>query len=136
MPALAMPALTRSAKIGEKTRRLRFDWQNATEVFAKVEEELAEVKAELPPASATETSEAALKRLEHEIGDLLFSVAQFARHVGLEPEQCLRTANSRFENRFFTMRKQIAEAGRDYDTLSSAELETAWQNVKASLGGK
>lgn len=123
--SLSTPALTRSQKIGDKTKRLRFDWQNASEVLAKVDEELAEVKAEL--ASGDKES------LEHEIGDLLFSVAQLARHAGLEAEQCLRTANARFEKRFFTMRKQIKESGRDYDQLSNAELEEAWQKVKAHL---
>jgi len=126
--ALAMPALMRSHKIGDKTRRLRFDWQNATEVLAKVEEELTEVKAELPRDNAP----ADRQRLEHEIGDLLFSVAQLARHLGLEAEQCLRTANARFEGRFFTMKKRIAESGRDYDSLATAELELAWQEAKVA----
>lgn len=123
--SLSMPALTRSQKIGDKTKRLRFDWQNANEVLAKVEEELTEVKDELKSGDKD--------RLEHEIGDLLFSVAQLARHVGLEAEQTLRTANARFEKRFFTMRKQIKRAGRDYDALTSAELEEAWQKVKRDL---
>jgi len=130
---LSIPALSRSQKIGEKTKRLRFDWQNAIEVFAKVEEELAEVKAELPSQTTTSVGEKAKSRLEHEIGDLLFSVAQLARHVGLEAEQCLRTANTRFETRFFTMCKQIKLTGREYEKLSSTELEAAWQITKASL---
>jgi tetrapyrrole methylase family protein/MazG family protein len=130
---LSIPALTRSHKIGDKTQRLRFDWQNAAEVFAKVEEELTEVKAELPLDSAEPVDAKIKGRLEHEIGDLLFSVAQLARHLGLEAEQCLRTANTRFETRFFIMRKQIKLAGLDYDKLSSIELEAAWQTTKTSL---
>jgi len=126
--ALNTPALTRSQKIGDKTKRLRFDWQNAGEVLAKVEEELNEVKDELKGGDK--------ERLEHEIGDLLFSVAQLARHAGLEAEQCLRAANARFEKRFFTMRKQIKESGRDYDELTTAELEAAWSQVKAHLAAK
>lgn len=125
--SLSTPALTRSQKIGDKTKRLRFDWRNADEVLAKVEEEFNEVKVELKSGDK--------KRQEHEIGDLLFSIAQLARHLGLEAEQCLRTANARFEKRFFTMRKQIKADGRDYDSLSTAELEDAWQKVKASLDG-
>jgi tetrapyrrole methylase family protein / MazG family protein len=136
--SLAMPSLSRAHKIGDKTARLRFDWPGAAEVMAKVEEELEELRAELPTAAgpvAPETKQA----LEHEIGDLLFSVTQLARHLGLEAEQCLRTTNARFEKRFFTMRQMIAESGRQYDSLSEAELEGAWQAVKIHLqsqGGK
>jgi tetrapyrrole methylase family protein/MazG family protein len=124
-----LPALARAQKIGDKTKRLRFDWNNATEVLLKVDEELAEVREELP--TAEKASDKA--KLEHEVGDLLFSVAQLARHLGLEAEQCLRSANARFEKRFFTMREQIAASGRDYDKLTSEELEKAWQTVKATL---
>lgn len=126
--SVALPALTRSQKIGAKTQRLRFDWTNAQEVMEKVDEELEEVKEELAKGPDVEP-----KALEHEIGDLLFSIAQLARHSGLEAEQCLRTANSRFETRFFTMKKQIESSGRDYDSLSAAELEEAWQTAKKSL---
>jgi tetrapyrrole methylase family protein/MazG family protein len=123
--AVTMPALARSQKIGEKTKRLRFDWSTPEQVLEKVDEELAELKAEMQERDPA--------KLEHEIGDLLFSTAQLARHLGLEAEQCLRTANARFETRFFTMRKRIEASGRDYDSLSLEELEQAWQATKASL---
>jgi tetrapyrrole methylase family protein/MazG family protein len=124
---LTIPALTRSQKVGEKTKRLRFDWSKPEEVLLKVDEELAELKEEMHAARPDPAA------LEHELGDLLFSSAQLARHLGLEAEQCLRTANARFEKRFFTMRKRIAAAGRDYDKLSPEELEQAWQETKAAL---
>ena len=124
----ALPALARAQKIGDKTKRLRFDWSTPQEVMAKVDEEILEVKEELAKGVAS-TPEA----LEHEIGDVLFSVAQLARHLDLDAEQCLRSGNRRFETRFFKMREQIAASGRAYETLSTQELEQAWQNVKASL---
>jgi len=151
---LSLPALIRSQKIGDKTKHLRFDWNNTREVMSKVEEELEEVRAELAKIDAikstgtetgTETKTelgggsdkgASKAALEHEIGDLLFSVTQLARHAGLEAEQCLRTANARFEQRFFTMRRQIAASGRNYDQLSMPELEEAWQVAKESLQPK
>ena len=124
-----LPALARSQKIGEKTKRQRFDWTNATEVLMKVDEELAEVRAEMgDPAKRA--------ALESEIGDLLFSVAQLARHTGIDAEQALRKANSRFENRFFLMKKSIRDGGRDYDKVTSEQLEEAWKDVKAMLKGK
>ena len=123
----AMPALARSQKIGDKCKRLKFDWSIAEEVLAKVDEEISELKDEIN-AEKRDAS-----RLEHEIGDVLFSVAQLARHLDLEAEQCLRTANRRFETRFFKMREQIAASGMDYESLSTQELEQAWQLVKISL---
>jgi tetrapyrrole methylase family protein/MazG family protein len=124
---LSLPSLSRSHKIGQKTARLRFDWPDAKAVLEKVDEELEEVKSELKENPIKQAA------LEHEIGDLLFSVAQLARHAGLEAEQCLRTANTRFEKRFFTMRKQIEASGRSYDDLSATELEAAWSQVKIAL---
>jgi tetrapyrrole methylase family protein/MazG family protein len=125
----ALPALTRSQKIGDKTKKVRFDWSSPREVLAKVDEELAEVKEEMdkPKLSAA--------ALEHEIGDLLFTVAQLARHLGLEAEQCLRSANARFENRYFKMRKAIEDGGQRFDDLSLDELEQAWRDVKIALKG-
>ncbi len=125
---LSLPSLQRAQKIGEKTHRLRFDWPGPKEVFEKVREEFGELQEELDKGEAAQKS-----KLEHEIGDLLFSIAQFARHVGLEAEQCLRTGNSRFEKRYFTMTKMLAEQKRDYEKLSTAELEEAWQATKKTL---
>lgn len=125
---VSLPALARSHKIGDKTQRLRFDWSNPHDVMKKVDEEIAELHVEMKDT----TDKAAL---EHEIGDVLFSVAQLARHLGLEAEQCLRTANSRFESRFFAMRKAIASSGRNYDDLTLEELEAEWQAAKRALAG-
>ncbi len=134
---LALPALSRSHKIGERTKRLRFDWNTPNEVFAKVMEELGELADELHFEEDSESDDRPKDetndRLESEIGDLLFSTAQLARHLGLDAEQALRRANGRFEKRFFTMRKQISASGRDYDKLTSEQLEEAWQAVKRSL---
>lgn len=126
--SLNLPSLFRSHKIGDKTKRERFDWPNANEVLHKVDEELAELKEVMNQPGDLDRD-----RLEHELGDLLFSVAQLARHLNLEAEQCLRTTNARFEKRFFTMKKRIAESGRDYESLSTDELEQEWQKTKVFL---
>ena len=126
----AMPALARSQKIGDKCKRLKFDWNVAEDVLTKVDEEISELKEEMNAEKRN------AKRLEHEIGDVLFSVAQLARHLDLEAEQCLRTANHRFETRFFKMREQITASGRDYESLSTQDLERAWQLVKISLSSE
>lgn len=124
---LALPSLARSHKIGDKTRKVRFDWSSAIDVLAKVDEELAELKTEMKAPSPDRGA------IEHELGDLLFSVAQLARHLGLESEQCLRTTNARFEHRFFTMKTRIEASGRTMDALSTDELENEWRSAKAAL---
>lgn len=139
---LALPALQRSAKIGEKTSRLRFDWPKWQDVLEKVDEELNEVKVALKESptqlyNAKDAPETGTLRdpVACEIGDLLFSVAQLARHRGLDPEQCLREANARFERRFGIL-QDLAEArstadGRNWDSRSQEELETLWREAKA-----
>ncbi len=124
---LALPALQRAAKIGQKTRRLKFDWTKPEDVMLKVDEEVAEMREALVSRDRA--------ACQHEIGDLLFSVAQLARHLDLDPEQALREGNARFESRFFLMRAIAAEAelkdGRSYESRSPEELENFWRLAKA-----
>lgn len=137
----ALPALSRASKIGEKTKRLRFDWPNWQGVLTKVDEELNEVKVALkedpsPIFVPLNDVDRGISRdpVACEIGDLLFSVAQLARHRGLDPEQCLRDANGRFERRFGILRSLAEERtkadGRNWDSRSQDELEELWQIAK------
>lgn len=133
-----LPALQRSHKIGDKTAKVGFDWPDAAGVFAKLDEEIGELRAEFAklgarggrgpaPGGAGEASDELREALEHEVGDVLFSAAQLARHLGLDGEQALRTANARFEKRYFKMRENV---GEKWDRLSDAEKESAWQQAK------
>ena len=138
---LAMPALSRAAKIGEKTARLKFDWPSWKGAFEKVEEELGEVKAAMndnreatyKPKEGPETGPS-YDPVASEIGDLLFSVAQLARHRGLDPEQCLRETNARFERRFGILqdlvKKRELTDGRNWESRAQDELEELWGQAK------
>jgi tetrapyrrole methylase family protein/MazG family protein len=117
-----LPALTRSSKIGSKTKKFKFDWSKPEEVLAKVEEELSEVREAIKTGTFEEK--------ESEIGDLLFSVAQLARHIDVEPEQALRVTNQRFENRFFKMKELAKNDHRKFEDLTPPELEEYWRRVK------
>lgn len=139
---VALPALMRASKIGEKTSRLRFDWPNWQGVLTKVDEELNEVKVALKESSSAvfvpkDGPETGISRdpVACEIGDLLFSVAQLARHRGLDPEQCLRDTNARFERRFAILQNlatnRAAADGRNWESRSQEELENLWQLAKA-----
>jgi MazG family protein len=123
---LALPALTRAEKLGRRAARTGFDWPDAGAVLEKVHEEVDELRDE------TEASTPNPGRIEHEIGDLLFAVAQLARHVRIDAEAALRAANARFERRFRHVEQGLAAAGRAPGTASLAEMEALWQEAKAS----
>lgn len=120
-----MPALMRSQKIGEKTHKLNFDWQNSDEVWKKVEEEILELKEALNEKNHQNSVE--------ELGDLLFSLAQLARHLNTDCEQALRKANQKFEKRFYSMKQQIEMDQLQLLDLSAEQMETYWQKAKAAL---
>lgn len=128
----ALPALQRAHKIGDKTNRVGFDWPDASGVFMKLDEEVEELRVEFAKVSNNKSAltDDLKSALSHELGDVLFSTAQLARHLGLEAEQCLRDANSRFERRYFTMRTHVEAAGQDWAQLSDEEKEQAWQKAK------
>jgi nucleoside triphosphate diphosphatase len=120
--ALGLPALTRAAKLGRRAAGVGFDWRDAPGVLAKVREEVVELE------DAVARDESA--QMREEIGDLLFSVAQLARHLGIDPEAALREASGKFERRFRSMEARATGAGRSLAGLSAAELEALWQEAK------
>lgn len=122
---LHAPALESSYKIGKKSTAVNFDWDDYQQVVMKVEEEWQEVKEELPP-----TGHFNKERVKEEIGDLLFSVAQLARHLDLNPEECLRDANKKFIKRFQKVEDMVKASGRKVEDTPQAELEEYWVKVK------
>lgn len=117
--ALALPALKRAEKVQRRAARVGFDWPNAEGPRAKIDEELREIEA---ARDADERS--------RELGDLLFSVVNYARHLDIDPEAALRQATSRFEARF---RKVEAIAEAPLDTMDIDQLELLWQQAKKIL---
>lgn len=119
------PALEGANKIGLKSTTVNFDWDDHLQVMMKVEEEWQELKEELPP-----TGKYNHDRAKEEIGDLLFSVAQLARHLKLDPEECLRDANKKFIKRFQTMEDLVKADGKTLKETPQPELEKYWVTVK------
>jgi ATP diphosphatase len=113
--ALALPALARAEKLQKRAQRVGFDWDNIEDVRAKLLEELDEV------------SNAPLDEIESEIGDLLFSAVNLARHHHVDPEAALRQANAKFERRFRAME---AIAGDAFAKLGLVDKESLWKTVK------
>lgn len=119
---VAMPALLRAQKIGEKTKKYGFDWSNAAECWPKIKEEIGELE-EVVRGGARE-------EIASEFGDVLFSLAQLARHMDLDSEQTLRECNRRFETRFAKMQELVVADGREWSTLSAEDKEKYWKRAK------
>lgn len=118
----ALPALTRANKIARRAARVGFDWPDAEAVLAKLDEETAELRAEIPAASKA--------RLQDELGDMLFVVVNLARKLDLDPETCLHAANAKFERRFNAVEALLAERGQSPADAGLEAMEAAWQDVK------
>jgi tetrapyrrole methylase family protein/MazG family protein len=125
-----LPALQRAHKIGVKGQKLHFDWKLPENVFAKVLEELNELNFEIQNKTDQAISQ---EKIQEEFGDLLFSLAQWARHLGIEPEQSLRLANQKFEFRFEKMMKLAQARNLVWDDLSDFEKERLWQEIKLDI---
>jgi len=119
-----LPALARAAKLTRRAARVGFDWPDASQVLDKLEEEAAELRAELPGAEPG--------RLADEVGDLLFVLANLARKLDLDPEACLRGANAKFERRFGSIERDLAGEGRTPAEASLEEMEALWAAAKAA----
>ncbi len=118
----SLPALVRAAKLTEKASKVGFDWPQTEQVVGKIHEELNEVAE----AAATSSKD----RVEDEIGDLLFAVANLARHHGIDPEAALRRTNAKFERRFGAIETALAAAGRSLQEASLDEMEQLWTEAK------
>lgn len=121
--AVALPALTRAEKLQKRAARVGFDWPDIAGVLDKVQEELAEVEAELATAAAPTA-------VAEEIGDLLFAVVNLARHAGVEAETALRGANLKFERRFHAVEQALAAQGKRPEQASLEEMDALWERSK------
>jgi len=120
----ALPALPRAQKLQKRASNVGFDWQSVDGVMDKLDEELTEFKQAL--------SDGAGDNIREELGDLMFSLVNVARHLGLDAESVLRQANSKFEKRFNTMEDSAARSGLSLDQESIEQLEARWAHAKTA----
>jgi len=118
----ALPGLVRAAKLGRRAARAGFDWPDAAGVRAKIDEELAEIDRAVAEGDRGQMGE--------ELGDLLFAIANWARHLQLDPEQALRAAGLKFERRFEAMERQAERTGTALQELSAAQWDDLWNAAK------
>jgi ATP diphosphatase len=119
---VGLPGLTRADKLTRKAAAVGFDWPEARQVLEKIAEELTEVEEALAGGSR--------EVVEDEIGDLLFAVANLARHAGVDAEAALRRANAKFERRFRAIEAALADAGRTPRQATLEEMEELWLRAK------
>lgn len=115
-------SLASAYEIGKKSHKIKFDWGNVSEVLNKVKEELGELEVEIKNKQSA--------KIQEELGDLLFSVAQLSRHLGSNPEDLLRRGNEKFLKRFHAVEKMIKADHKNWDDLDSQEKEKYWKKVK------
>ena len=121
---VGLPALARAAKLTRRAARVGFDWPSTDEVFDKLDEEVAELKAEIAAGD--------LDKARDEMGDLLFVLANLARKLGVEPEDALRGANAKFMRRFGFIEAELAKNGRTPEQSNLAEMDGLWDAAKAA----
>jgi ATP diphosphatase len=122
--AATLPALARAQKLTARAARVKFDWPNTDAVLEKLEEEVLELRAELPTADPA--------RLEDELGDMLFVMANLARKLGVNAEQCLAGANAKFTRRFGYVEAALVQAGKSPADSNREEMDRLWDEAQGA----
>jgi MazG family protein len=128
LPA-SLPSTLAAYELGVRAAEMGFDWAKAGDVLDKIEEEVRELRQELAARPASPAA-----RVEEEIGDLLFAVANLARFLRSDPESCLRRANQKFQRRLRAMEQEIAGRGKKLQDCSLEEMESVWNAIKVREG--
>ncbi len=119
-----LPALLRAYEMSSRAAAVKFDWERATDVLAKIEEEVAELRAVVDEHASDR------ERLEEEMGDLFFALANLARKLGIEPESALRRADDKFARRFTELERRFRARGRSLQDCTLDEMESEWARIK------
>ena len=122
--AVALPALTRALKLQAKAGEVGFDWNDPLAVLAKIREEADEIETELAAGNRANAGA--------EVGDLLFAVVNLARHLDVDPEAALRATNHKFERRFATIERALAQRGKTPQAATLEEMDELWNEAKAA----
>ncbi len=120
----SMPALLKAWRLTEKAARVGFDWRRTEDVFDKIDEEVAELREAVANGDQS--------HMHEEIGDLLFTIANIARKVNVNPEEALQSTSRKFMRRFESMEKNVRERGQNLDQLELAEMDRLWDEAKAA----
>ena len=123
----SLPSLVKAYRVQDKVRGVGFDWDNAAQVWAKVKEELDELREELDASKQNQ------ERITDEFGDVLFALINYARFVDVNPDEALERTTRRFIARFQHLEKSVREDGKDLTEMPLAEMDVYWEKAKAAL---
>ena len=123
---VTLPALLRAYEMSSRAAAVKFDWERAADVLAKIEEEVVEIRAVVDEHPGDR------ERLEEEVGDLLFAIANLSRKLGIEPESALRRADEKFARRFTELERRFRARGQSLQQLSLDEMESEWARIKGN----
>ena len=124
---MSLPAMVKAYRIQDKVRGVGFDWDNVSQVWDKVEEEIAELKYELANGADS-------LRTESEYGDLMFALVNYARFIDVNPETALERTNRRFISRFKHLEKAVNAEGKNLHDMTLAEMDVYWEKAKEAQG--
>ncbi|QHS51568.1 nucleoside triphosphate pyrophosphohydrolase [Edaphobacter sp. 12200R-103] len=125
----SMPATMEAAKLGSRASKVGFDWPDVEGLFDKLNEEIAELRAEIPSGVQEPEKPQDSSAIEEELGDLLFTAVNLARHLRIDPESALRRANAKFRSRFTAM-ERAAGGAEVLERLDPKELDALWRDAK------
>ena len=125
-----LPALLKAQRTQEKAARVGFDWKDAAGPMAKIEEELGELKAELANLGGADVPPAQKERVKEELGDLLFSVCNLARHLGVDSESAVEGTTAKFARRFRAVEAGAKAQGKSLKDMTLAEMDALWESAK------
>jgi XTP/dITP diphosphohydrolase len=126
----SLPPMVQAMRLQEKAKQVGFEWENKEQVWEKVIEESNEVLEAVKNADTMPTDPVMQQKLENEIGDLFFSVINYARFLNIDPDNALARTNKKFMDRFQSMEKVVAESGKKMTDLNLSEMDTIWNDVK------
>ena len=120
----SLPALLKASRLTEKAARVGFDWEQLDDIFAKIEEEVHELREAVRSQKPEE--------IEAEFGDLLFTLANIARRMEINAEEALQSSNRKFQRRFEGIERKLEEQGKTFEQSSLTEMDALWNEVKAA----
>ncbi|HTF04990.1 MAG TPA: nucleoside triphosphate pyrophosphohydrolase [Bacteroidia bacterium] len=120
---VSLPAMVKSSRIQEKARAVGFDWEQPEQVWGKVSEEMDELRDEVQKGSSVE-------KMEDEMGDVFFALINYARFIGVNPEDALERTNKKFVRRFQYLERETQKAGKKLSEMSLAEMDVYWEQAK------
>jgi MazG family protein len=122
----SLPSIVQAMRLQEKAKQVGFEWENKEQVWDKVKEEMQEVEVEVQQLSASDSK----SKVEAELGDLMFSIINYARFLGIDPDNALNRTNKKFKSRFQAMETIIGERGQQLTDLDLKALDSVWDQVK------